>query len=554
MRATLRLLFIACSLTPLPGTPSGGLFPRVVAVLWDSAASQTPHQTIAAQMAEPVLFRLGLLARYHDIRQPLPHLSEDAETLGVLTWWEQNRLPDPVVYVSWLEKQARAGKRVVCIGEPGIDYDAGGRRTAAPVRARFWRILGLVDTGQWEGVTYDQQIVSATREMIGYERPLGTVLPPFRVTVPAVAGLRSHLIVGPASKGRSSTTAAHLVVTGTTGGYAALGYTHSEPAVGRRQWHLDAAAFLEQALGVGEIPKPDPAVVSGRTVALIVADYSGSETLGKGRRPASFAEGVKDLAATFEDLPFSIYRSGARHQWASIHRLEPERVKDQKNIDAVDWDWARPSRMEHEPIRVISFDGDVLNRSALAKKLVDSLRALQSESVLPSSATDYTADLERAKRATIVRAGPNCWEVSAGLSGVRFDHSEHLTVDTIRSSGVVGMMRRKGSLYVALDGAEKRCRIALQKGTHVRASYPLLVESRWRVTRLRRNGDGLVCHMRGFGPGEMVWQVPGAGDWMVEVPAKGLSYQVRVGANLLLAAIVPLRGVDGVEVVVRRRP
>jgi len=553
MKSALQLILLASTWTQLPAAHPERPLPRTVIVLWDSTAASKPRETLAAQMVEPVLARLGLRARHHDIRQPLPQVEGDGDTLGVLTWWGENRLPDPAAYVSWIEKQAHGGKRLVCLGEPGIDYDERGKRTPAPVRARFWRVLGLADTGRWEQVTYDQRIVSATKDMIGGERALGTVLPPFRITVPAVRDLRSHLVVGPSPDARLATKAAHLVVTSPAGGYAAVGYTHSEPAAGRRQWHLDANAFLEQAFGVGETPRPDPAVVSGRPVALIAIDCSRTGTTGRGRR-TSVLEAVKELSTEFPDLPFSIFRSNSGPQLVQARLAEAPRITSRSNLETIDRDWTVPPGAAHDPLQVMTFDADALNRSAHARQLVASLRAIQSGKVFPSFATDYAEDAERAQRAEIVRIAPNDWEVTGGLSGVRFDHAEQTTVDTARSSGVVGMMWRKGSLYVALDRAEKHCRIALQQGRHVRARYPLLVESRWRVTQVRRHGDGLICQMRGFGPGEMVWQVPGPGDWLVEVPAKRLSYQIRVGADLLLAAAVPMSAVEGVEVVVRRRP
>jgi hypothetical protein len=58
--------------------------------------------------------------------------------------------------------------------------------------------------------------------------------------------------------------------------------------------------------------------------------------------------------------------------------------------------------------------------------------------------------------------------------------------------------------------------------------------------------------MRGFGPGEMVWQVPVAGEWLVEAPSLQASYRVRVGADLRLNTIVPLPAAGSLEIILRR--
>jgi hypothetical protein len=539
MKILAPLLLLASGWIPLPGAPFGEPVPRVVVILWDSKAAPTAAETLAARMAEPALWQLGLLVSYHDLRLPLPDLTHDANTLGVLSWWPANRLPDPPRYVSWLETLIRAGKRVVCLGEPGIDYDEAGHRTPPAIRARFWRLLGLADTGRWEQVTYDQRILASSSRVMGSGRALPSVLPPFRTTVPAVSNLHSHLVVGPATRASSPAPAAHLVVTSPAGGYAAAGYTHAELAAGERQWYLDPVAFFEEAFGVASIPKADPAVVSGRAVTLITAADAPASSFARRHRGGSFPDAVAELAKAFPDLPFSLVSPGDS---------EPPRLANLV---------LSPLPASHAPLggfqpRSIAIDPDVLARSARTRQLMASLRDLQAASVLPSSLADYASDVERARRARIVRLGANLWEISPGVSSVRFDHAAGLDVDLTRSAGVIGRTRRDDRLFLTLDPSAQPARVALQPSAVARPPYPLLIESRWRVTGVQASPGELRCRMRGFGPGEMVWQVPAAGEWLVEAPSFQASYRVRVGADLRLNTIVPLPAAGSLEIVLRR--
>jgi hypothetical protein len=163
-------------------------------------------------------------------------------------------MPEPSAFIGWLERQVVGGKYLICLGEPGIDY-GGGVHTPTALRARYWKLLGLADTGRWQQVTYDQRVQFASAGLIGFERKLGPVLPPYRMTVPIRPDVRTHLSIGPVKRRNVPGAVAHLVVTSDTGGYAAVGYTYCEPAPGRRQWYIDPVEFLRLALRLDGEPR-----------------------------------------------------------------------------------------------------------------------------------------------------------------------------------------------------------------------------------------------------------------------------------------------------------
>ena len=115
---------MAAAVAALLGTAAvrveGAETPRVVLVLYEGGAFDDPALTPTHHLAELPLNHLGLVLRYHDIRQPLPSLSSLGDVRGVLTWFQSEGVfADPVRYGQWAQSVVAAGKRFVVIGSRG---------------------------------------------------------------------------------------------------------------------------------------------------------------------------------------------------------------------------------------------------------------------------------------------------------------------------------------------------------------------------------------------------------------------------------------------------
>lgn len=122
------------------------------------------------------------------------------------------------------------------------------------------------------------------------------------------------------------------------------------------------------------------------------------------------------------------------------------------------------------------------------------------------------------------RLGADRWRVldRGALQTIRFDRALFRAVDFAASVGVVGQTHYQGSLYVALDPAVAEPVIALTGHDHPDrppvATVPYLIDARWPVHDVRRDGDREVAFSTsGFGAGAMRWAVPGTGDWTLRV-------------------------------------
>ena len=140
--------------------------------------------------------------------------------------------------------------------------------------------------------------------------------------------------------------------------------------------------------------------------------------------------------------------------------------------------------------------------------LLANLRYARSRDLAPITASHYSAIVDGFHSALIIGLGTRRWRIENrdGLNTVRFDHADAESVDWAASRGVVGQRHFQGSLYVSLDSAEHAPVVALvPPGKMPVASRPYLVESRWRISKLRGEASKFAFEACGFGPGEMEW-------------------------------------------------
>ena len=162
-------------------------------------------------------------------------------------------------------------------------------------------------------------------------------------------------------------------------------------------------------------------------------------------------------------------------------------------------------------------------KQASLDAVLSNLRYARSLELAPLATSQYCAIVEGFHAATITQLGPRRWRIENrdGLDTLRFDHADGERVDFAASAGVIGQRYMQGSLYVALDAAERDPIIALaaiqRPGVF---SRPYLIESRWQIHNVRAAPGRCEFQARGFGPGEMEWQV-----------APGRTYEIQVIDN-----------------------
>jgi hypothetical protein len=177
-------------------------------------------------------------------------------------------------------------------------------------------------------------------------------------------------------------------------------------------------------------------------------------------------------------------------------------------------------------------------REASLNGLISNLTFARSQDIAPVTASYFTKIAEGFYNTRIISIAPDTWRIENRelLNTIRFDYSSLKSVDFGHSKGVIGQRNFQGSLYVYLDAAVKQPVIALKDNARTfsppEENIQYLVESRWLISNVNAKGGQLDFTAQGYGPGEMLWQMPGSGRYRISINGKA-SQTVAAPGRLL---------------------
>ena len=201
-------------------------------------------------------------------------------------------------------------------------------------------------------------------------------------------------------------------------------------------------------------------------------------------------------------------------------------------------------------------------KTASLRALLNNLKAAEAEPIAPIAASTFTRMALGFYSAEITELGGDLWQIAnrGQLSTIRFDRAFDRKVDFARSNGVLGQQHFQGSLYVALDPAERLPMVALapseRSDVAPSAARAYLIDSRWPIEGLRLEGRDFAFRGQGFGPGEMTWKVEGAGRYQViaDDGERRVESFAEAGADGILTFTIRTRTYVPAAVSVRRIP
>ncbi len=164
---------------------------------------------------------------------------------------------------------------------------------------------------------------------------------------------------------------------------------------------------------------------------------------------------------------------------------------------------------------------------AALKHFLDRARGTE---VVPVEASRYAAVADSFFGVEVTQTDVATWTIAnrGDLETVRFDAAQDMMVDMAASEGVLGANRANGALYVALDPAVARAKVALRKPSGASAledsgatPFPLLVSSRWTFSDRKGEGCSMTLKARGYGAGEMTWEVKPGSRWRIVAERRG---------------------------------
>ncbi len=558
---------------------------REILALYDGAQESEADYTRIYRFAEMPLNYLGLIVRFHDVRNKLPEPAEIERYRGVLTWFA-GPVSDDAAYLTWASRVSRLNVRYVILGDVGIALNSRNM----PAVNQLFALVGVRHTGEYVTPTLGTRVAQEDPNLIEFECHLGPVLPDY----PIMSANRANTQIGvmleaPTHSGGAKSV---LVAIGKKGAYAAWNYEmcHERSPLYQAQWLINPFEFFRAAFGLDGEPVPDTTTASGNRLYFSVMGSEGLTRISKieGLREHSVTAGeavLRELIEPFHGLPTTFELQGEElaksEKQGSLTQILVQNVLGTENVDALrrgllvtssrlDSEYPSISNIspltsassDHFIIRPMSDETAYNNQSvigesgfaalretisrtksprrlkpidinfhaysgeypALLRSVRDRLSAASLEALTPVSANRYAAIVDGFLNARVDRLDRMTWQISArgALQTVKFDAAEDQEVDFHSSTGVVGSKRVGPALYVALDEKTESAVIALAPTASSLPRAPfVLVESRWLVRDLTR--DECISHFeaQGYGNGAFTWSGAASGRYSVEVEQAG---------------------------------
>lgn len=149
-------------------------------------------------------------------------------------------------------------------------------------------------------------------------------------------------------------------------------------------------------------------------------------------------------------------------------------------------------------------------KQAALKALREVISYLGTQSLTPVTTSHFARIAQGFFSTELEPLGPMSWRIKnrGALQTLRFDTARNRHVDFTRSSGVLGQNHNGDTLYVALDPADAEPVLTLTNASEPKTESPYLVHSRWLLSGLTRQNQGVNFDAAGFGPGEMIIALP----------------------------------------------
>lgn len=274
---------------------------RKVLVLYDSQAGQSATANIVFAGFQTVLNYYGIITDYHDVNDgALPDDRRMQPYRGVIVTF--GRI-DPRLakrYLSWLDRQFAERRRVVVLASLSIAGEAG--RDAHALLERIYQRLGIAKGGKFIAAPRLIRYAYKDPRMVEFERRYPALPPIYDQFTVTGKGVVPHLLLERTDLKDSRSA---VILTSPSGGFAVSEYINWKNIDdNRRKWYLNPFFFMEKALGLSNMPAPDPTTLSGLRVGFSHVDADGFSGASRVVEKQTCAEVMRDRV--FRKVPFPI--------------------------------------------------------------------------------------------------------------------------------------------------------------------------------------------------------------------------------------------------------
>jgi len=305
MRINRSLCFLALFLAAAAAAGHCGT-ERTILALYDSTDplyNKTDYNFIHLSAEMPLNY-LGMRVRYHDIAEGLPPSEDMRDVRGVITWFEDDAMPDAAAYCEWAAGQIAAGKKYVIVDGLGALTDSvTGKAVPLDVVNSVFGGLKLRYEAGWTDNPFVIEVEDKDPSMVEFERTLSGETWEYEKIVPLSPDCSVYLELDRTDipDGKSA-----AVVTTPAGGFVLDGYALYDDYINRQKsWRIDPFLFFSEAFALEGMPAFDTTTLLGKRVFYSHIDGDGLRNISQEDNRTYSGRVIKDEILEKYDLPIT---------------------------------------------------------------------------------------------------------------------------------------------------------------------------------------------------------------------------------------------------------
>ena len=283
-------------------------FERSVLVIYYGKYSETDDENNFRKYWDFPLNDLGLKARYRNMRNGFPHLSQLVRTRAVFFQFDDNPVPHPLALWTFINALLERQIKVIFLESfPEDPPEQMNRSDVRQLRDKALARMGLKMAGVWDTNSFGLDYVVKNPKMEGFEYPLPKVPSEFHPLVNISSKNQVFLSVK-STLSRNHGLQSVYAVSGSWGGMVFDPFMIRWPILDDRHtlWYVDPFRFLETVLDVRKTPRMDLTTLNGMRIFYSQVDGDAFDTLSLYERRRMSAEVLYQNVFQKIDLPFSV--------------------------------------------------------------------------------------------------------------------------------------------------------------------------------------------------------------------------------------------------------
>ena len=280
---------------------------RTVLALYDSSEPgniMSDYNMIHKNLEMP-LNHLGIVVRYHDISAGLPLDQNMEDIIGIVTWFNDGAVTNAVDYCQWAKKQIRNGKKYVIIGSFGAFTDKKTRkRVSVSIVNEVFNEIGLFYEGNWTDNPFVIEISNMESSMVEFERTLEGETNIYDQIISSDNRNKIYLTLNRTDIPEGNSAA---VVVTSNGGFVLESYElFINYENNMRKWRINPFKYMEDALGLKNMPRYDVTTLFGRRLFYSHIDGDGLRSISQIDGKSLCGEIIYDHILAEYDLPVTV--------------------------------------------------------------------------------------------------------------------------------------------------------------------------------------------------------------------------------------------------------